>query len=1447
MELSEETFGWLVAMGVVGKSACVGRGKSGKLLNEETTATLEQGVGFKELLRRLMQGKRLEDMPDLDAIAETSTASGKLANWSLIFLSCVLLGLPVNEERRLLILAGDHESISSLLTQLRQLFMQGSKTHRPRVAQDGSLFIESIHVGRPLEEADTCLEFLLLSFCQHFRVSPKQAAGLLTQGNKYLAQILGKGLKTDFQPVRNWFKDLKRCANTLTQLILRESQSGSLSLVLSALRPGILSRNEGVVLDACALFTALVPQLTLNSDLCWSWFSAQPGGIDACFTALQSFGPLVMPAIAQVLHEAARFRYRDLLVLHIRAQASSVAEYFQVLAELIPHMAGLSQGSEKLVEEGVLAELADTALREADSDGKRTASTRMSALTFLAILWKAVPKYFEEQEDLVNSVLALFKKACRDKSPLLSFLCTGHLFDLLKGLFAHRSPYAPLIFKSLTFLLIETYSSVNLKEFLISNFVVILEEIDSLPVGALVEPVVKQVNLAQGEMSVAEFEFFVGLARHQRLQIENAIMLADVCGKQYFAQLHLSRAAVIPLLLLGKRFVTTEVMQEFLFRLCKLGLSLLTTAEKEKKPLPKVMPLYNNRPVVIGGPLSPDELFEESCNSYRQKLVLDLLSKVIQLEDETLNARLKDLCVGAVLDLKRTKFDYHKGLMKVLGLMGNAGEMMGGRENVTDLAVKPRHSPLRLAQLAEPVFRSPQLPAKFTPQPPTKADQDKRKQVMERQRVIMKSVWDKKLESNRSGEPPAISHPLLDMQMDVVKAKELDYSEEDLETLRLAQKMYSKLTKQLFRTYCGSAYAKASGDVDTFEKKGAKMAHIREAELMKLLKDNGVSHFQLSKEHLSSLLRSFCFKRQSSEPSALDYAQFPDFLVQVALHLYSKPPQDLSYLPPAASFLSLIGVFRAAWKARGKSVVIFESPHLVRGDKDILAQLNGQIGREPDMELPEGYKKVTVRELELRYDLSAETGLREGFRMALWTLDEMIQDTFGIHLLEPRLFSRTVTRVEAAGFKPTSPQAPSGETRPVLPAPLNRNPTLRLEVVKQQKRYGKDKIQEVARLLDDLITSVESGSELRRNTGGRIQNHVQYLRELREKQTQQEQERAEQRRIQRMQEVEELLTRANEAKKKKARKERHKKKREEKKQEEVEKVVGDRRRKETEEKARLLAEWMNKKQSDEQSRRQLEQAKLQELEAAKRTQRQEFMKKAQTRLTQIIMQKTISHQQESLRLQEAAKYEESKKETDKKKAVELLEIERQRREAEKQMKKDFAQLSDNPEIRELVEEFGRVLGTLHDNYAKVGAKEPRNAELLQWAGLNKFCLQFFLLPEIISAEELTVLYRMYTKDKTCEDRSAIGMTVSEFEDCIVRIAALGQNKLRNGPGEAYEFGLADCNADTVRGLLNYMQLPEEPKRVLDLLKDINTQPPLHPRERKRISKERLASLHPSAH
>jgi hypothetical protein len=66
------------------------------------------------------------------------------------------------------------------------------------------LDIESLDPERPLAEAESSLEFLILSFCHNFNLIPKQAAGLLTQSNKILAHIAAKGLKGDFEPIVMW-------------------------------------------------------------------------------------------------------------------------------------------------------------------------------------------------------------------------------------------------------------------------------------------------------------------------------------------------------------------------------------------------------------------------------------------------------------------------------------------------------------------------------------------------------------------------------------------------------------------------------------------------------------------------------------------------------------------------------------------------------------------------------------------------------------------------------------------------------------------------------------------------------------------------------------------------------------------------------------------------------------------------------------------------------------------------------------------------------------------------------------------------------------------------------------------------------------------------------------------------------------------------------------------
>lgn len=131
------------------------------------------------------------------------------------------------------------------------------KVPRARAGPDGALFIESIAPSKALTATKSCLEFLIVSFSHHFSLKPKQAAGLLTQGGKYLARILVKGLKGQYNPVVAWYQGVYSSLKHLLGLLVKEQINGSITLILSTLRPGFLSRHLETAQWTCRVFLRL--------------------------------------------------------------------------------------------------------------------------------------------------------------------------------------------------------------------------------------------------------------------------------------------------------------------------------------------------------------------------------------------------------------------------------------------------------------------------------------------------------------------------------------------------------------------------------------------------------------------------------------------------------------------------------------------------------------------------------------------------------------------------------------------------------------------------------------------------------------------------------------------------------------------------------------------------------------------------------------------------------------------------------------------------------------------------------------------------------------------------------------------------------------------------------------------------------------------------------------
>jgi hypothetical protein len=84
-----------------------------------------------------------------------------------------------------------------------------------------------------------------------------------------------------------------------------------------------------------------------------------------------------------------------------------------------------------------------------------------------------------------------------------------------------------------------------------------------------------------------------------------------------------------------------------------------------------------------------------------------------------------------------------------------------------------------------------------------------------------------------------------------------------------------------------------------FEQLRDKLHSINFAELIKFLKDHKFDKRYMNKEELGTLIRLINFKKfNKGELTDMNYNGFLEWIVQASLFMFTKPPEDLSHLPP---------------------------------------------------------------------------------------------------------------------------------------------------------------------------------------------------------------------------------------------------------------------------------------------------------------------------------------------------------------------------------------------------------------------------------------------------------------------------------------------------------------------------------------------------------------------
>jgi len=172
------------------------------------------------------------------------------------------------------------------------------------------------------------------------------------------------------------------------------------------------------------------------------------------------------------------------------------------------------------------------------------------------------------------------------------------------------------------------------------------------------------------------------------------------------------------------------------------------------------------------------------------------------------------------------------------------------------------------------------------------------------------------------GPRPLKTKPVIFFKLEDEEARDKDAVEEFM-------RKYARLWKNLFTRYQNVGFShKNQSDMTSFDniQNKHKEPSLTFAETTKVLKDHDVYPQLMNKQELTQMVRgcNVCMKTGRQDLLAMTFDMFKIFLVQLAVHCYSRPPQDLSCQPMVRSLQALVNTFEEATRKRKLSTVLYE-------------------------------------------------------------------------------------------------------------------------------------------------------------------------------------------------------------------------------------------------------------------------------------------------------------------------------------------------------------------------------------------------------------------------------------------------------------------------------------------------------------------------------------------
>ena len=665
-------------------------------------------------------------------------------------------------------------------------------------------------------------------------------------------------------------------------------------------------------------------------------------------------------------------------------------DFFYTVTQLMKPISDTKSLKEDLINSGVLEYWLEYANNVAEDDISLDA--KIEVLGFFTELWINYSDKIEEKEEKANQIIDILKKSTEDRRFAVKLVSITHLFRLLEHFGNGKKAWAPLIFKNLTMILLENHANMEIRDFMMRNFMSVFDEFPAIPVSPLFEPLIKQIQISENTsyfLNMTDFTIFIYFSKSEALGLKNAIQLLDFLAKVFLNQLVWAQICQLPMVTLILKHKNHETMQEFIVKFVKICLAMLYASERKKKAN---NPQNPNANISLAKATLVSE--QEVISSQKRAQIIEILRQISNVGSSSLANKIKPLIAHTCLQIKDFTKKNHKGLMLILNSFGNPEDLLEKYEKEYQESLKEKQQEQMNASSSNTLlekYKSPKseilskkknvssLTTNFVDPKALKAIEEtkanfqmkltgKVKLEAESQKQIekQKAALRKQLEIRSIQQGVGVQNQkdiAANLLFDLNGYKDKDFIDENIEIIDLEleeerdrllvedfNRKNQKIFKYLFLKYANSGYwTKPESFTKISESKSQK---ISVSEIVKLFKEHGYEAL-ITQDKVTNAIKgmSLLMTGNKSSFNTLDFPQFQSFFMQMAFLMHSK---EFNGGPINLSMEKMLKMFHDEEKKIGLNVAIYEDPLInFIYDKGVMNEINNNLKENPDYVIPE--------------------------------------------------------------------------------------------------------------------------------------------------------------------------------------------------------------------------------------------------------------------------------------------------------------------------------------------------------------------------------------------------------------------------------------------------------------------------------------------------------------